>query len=65
MSSHKLTNEFGTTLIDDALLERWERVMGTVPHRFMRRQIVFSHRGLNFILDRYEKVRFLRGGTCT
>lgn len=55
----KLTSEFGTTLIDDALLERWERVTGTKPHRFMRRQIVFSHRDLNLILDRFEKVFIL------
>jgi len=51
----KLTTEFGTSLIDDALLVRWEQVTGTKPHRFMRRQIVFSHRDLNTILDRYEK----------
>ncbi|KAI6785724.1 Tryptophan--tRNA ligase [Emericellopsis cladophorae] len=52
---HKLTNEFGTSLIDDKLLERWEKVTGHKPHRFMRRQIVFSHRDLSLILDRYEK----------
>ena len=51
----KLTNEFGTQMIDDALLERFERVTGHKPHRFMRRQIVFSHRDLTTILDRYEK----------
>lgn len=51
----KLTNEFGTTLIDNAILERFERVTGRKPHRFMRRQIVFSHRDLSAILDRYEK----------
>ncbi|KKA31042.1 hypothetical protein TD95_002961 [Thielaviopsis punctulata] len=51
----KLTEEFGTTLIDDALLERFERVTGHKPHRFMRRQIVFSHRDMSMILDRYEK----------
>lgn len=53
----KLTKEFGTAMIDDALLERFERVTGHRPHRFMRRQIIFSHRDLNLILDRYEKVR--------
>lgn len=53
----KLIDEFGTSLIDDALLERWERVTGSKPHRFMRRGIVFSHRDLTAILDRYEKVR--------
>lgn len=53
----KLTNEFGTQLIDNAVLERFERVTGRKPHRFLRRQIVFSHRDLSLILDRYEKVR--------
>jgi tryptophanyl-tRNA synthetase len=56
----KLTKEFGTAMIDDALLERFERVTGHRPHRFMRRQIIFSHRDLNLILDRYEKVRQVR-----
>lgn len=51
----KLVDEFGTTVIDDALLERFEKVTGHKPHRFMRRQIVFSHRDLALILDKYEK----------
>ncbi|KAI0023657.1 tryptophanyl-tRNA synthetase [Xylariomycetidae sp. FL0641] len=51
----KLVEDFGTKLIDDALLERFERVTGHKPHRFMRRQIVFSERDLGLILDRYEK----------
>lgn len=54
----RLTKDFGTALIDDALLERFEKVTGHRPHRFMRRQIVFSHRDLTTILDRYEKVRY-------
>jgi tryptophanyl-tRNA synthetase len=53
----KLVDEFGTSKIDQALLERWEKVTGQKPHRFMRRGIFFSHRDLNMILDRYEKVR--------
>ena len=52
----KLVDEFGTSLLDDALLKRFERVTGRKPHRFMRRQIVFSHRDMSKILDRYEKV---------
>ena len=52
----KLVEEFGTARIDDALLERFERVTGHKPHRFMRREIVFSHRDLSLILDRFEKV---------
>lgn len=51
----KLTEQFGTQLIDKALLERFERVTGHRPHRFLRRGIVFSHRDLNIILDRYEQ----------
>ncbi|KAJ5753941.1 uncharacterized protein N7511_008094 [Penicillium nucicola] len=51
----KLTREFGATPINAALLERFEKVTGHRPHRFMRRGIVFSHRDLTKILDRHEK----------
>ncbi|KAL2006910.1 hypothetical protein VTN00DRAFT_9578 [Thermoascus crustaceus] len=51
----KLVQEFGATPISPQLLERFEKVTGHRPHRFMRRGIVFSHRELNLILDRYEK----------
>jgi len=51
----KLVDQFGTKLIDDALLERFERVTGQKPHRFLRRQIAFSHRQLDVILDKYEQ----------
>lgn len=44
---NKLVEEFGTKLIDVELLERFERVTGHKPHRFMRRGIVFSHRELD------------------
>lgn len=57
----KLVEEFGTKLIDNEMLERFERVTGHKPHRFLRRQIVFSERDLGLILDRYEKV-WLRDG---
>jgi tryptophanyl-tRNA synthetase len=51
-----LVDEFGTRLIAaDGLLERFEKVTGHKPHRFMRRGIVFSHRDLDLILDRYER----------
>lgn len=50
-----LVNEFGTKLIDNSLLDRFERVTKHKPHRFLRRGIVFSHRDLELILDRYEK----------
>ncbi len=51
----KLIKEFGTTRIDDALLERFEKLTGQPPHHFLRRNIFFSHRDLNTILDLYEK----------
>lgn len=47
--------EFGTKKIDQALLDRFERVTGKKPHRFLRRGIVFSHRDFELILDRYER----------
>ncbi|RKF74007.1 Tryptophan--tRNA ligase, cytoplasmic [Golovinomyces cichoracearum] len=49
-----LIEEFGTKRILDQDLQRFEKVTGKKPHRFMRRGIVFSHRDLNIILDRYE-----------
>ena len=51
----KLILQFGTKRIDQALLDRFKRVTGQEPHRYMRRGIVFSHRELEIILDRYEK----------
>jgi len=51
----KLVREFGATPITPALLERFEKATGKRAHRFLRRGIVFSHRELEKILDRYEK----------
>lgn len=52
---NKLTERFGATPISKELLARFERVTGHKAHRFLRRGIVFTHRELNLILDRYEK----------
>ncbi|KAK4104927.1 tryptophanyl-tRNA synthetase [Parathielavia hyrcaniae] len=52
---NKLVDEFGTKKIDQELLDRLERVTGKRPHHFLRRGIVFSHRDLELILDRYER----------
>lgn len=52
----KLVEQFGSQLISPELLARFERLTGKKPHRFLRRQIVFSERDLTSILDRYEKV---------
>ncbi|EPY29066.1 tryptophanyl-tRNA synthetase [Strigomonas culicis] len=51
----KLIKDFGCQAIDQALLERIERVTGRRPHHFLRRGIFFSHRDLHLILDMYEK----------
>jgi tryptophanyl-tRNA synthetase len=53
----KLVEDFGTKLITSELLERFEKVTGHRPHRFLRRKIFFSERDLTTILDRHEKVR--------
>lgn len=52
---NKLTEKFGATPISKELLARFERVTGHRAHRFLRRGIVFTHRELNMILDRYER----------
>ena len=55
----KLVDKFGSKLIDKSLLERLERLTvgrGTVPylHRFLRRDIFFSHRDMTKICDCLE-----------
>lgn len=50
----KLIKNFGTSKIDDALLERIKKHTGEL-HYFLRRGIFFSHRDLNWILDEYKK----------
>lgn len=41
--------------IDTRLLERFEMLTGHEPHRYLRRGIVFCHRDLDAILDKYER----------
>lgn len=48
-----LQRRFGTTSIDDALLERLKGY-GEV-HPMLRRGIFYSHRDLNLLLDQYDK----------
>ena len=52
---NKLIDKFGSQRIDQVLLERFEKVTGHQPHRLMRRGMVFSHRDLDVILDKFEK----------
>ncbi|KAG0713165.1 Tryptophan--tRNA ligase, cytoplasmic [Chionoecetes opilio] len=50
----KLVDRFGSSRIDSALLEKFERITGHKPHRFLRRNIFFSHRDMHRILDAVE-----------
>ena len=50
-----LIEHFGSQRIDAVLLTRFEKVTGHKPHRLLRRGMVFSHRDLTQILDKYEK----------
>jgi len=47
--------KWNTQGIDKNLLERFERVTGHRPHRWLRRGLFFSHRDFDKILDRYER----------
>ncbi|MEM4160648.1 MAG: tryptophan--tRNA ligase, partial [Thermoplasmata archaeon] len=49
----KLIQEFGTSKIDEAMKERIKRDFGEL-HQYLRRDIFFSHRDLELILDLFE-----------
>lgn len=51
----RLIQSFGTRKITDETLERFEKVTGHKPHRFLRRGVFFSDRDLKAILDRKEQ----------
>lgn len=53
----KLVRDFGSQLIDDALLLRIARLTGRPVHPWLRRRLFFSHRDLSSILDAYEAGR--------
>ncbi|EFX05801.1 tryptophanyl-tRNA synthetase [Grosmannia clavigera kw1407] len=50
-----ISKKWSTSLVDEALLERFERVTGHKPHRWLRRGLFFSHRDFDRILTRYER----------
>lgn len=49
-----LVERFGTQRIDDELLARIKKHTGEL-HPMLRREIFYSHRDMNWILDAYEK----------
>ncbi len=50
----RLIERFGTSPIDESLLERLRRLAGEL-HLLLRRRIFYSHRSLDWILDEYER----------
>lgn len=50
----KLIQQFGSQRLTMDLVERIERLTGKKAHRFLRREIFFSHRDLKEMLDLYE-----------
>ncbi|KAF2458828.1 putative tryptophanyl-tRNA synthetase [Lineolata rhizophorae] len=50
-----ISKKWNTKLLDQPLLERFERLTGHKPHRWLRRGLFFSHRDLDRILDVYER----------
>lgn len=50
----KLIKRFGSSSIDSALIERFEKVTGKPAHHLLKRGIFFSHRDLHTILNLVE-----------
>lgn len=50
----KLINDFGTQLIDDNLVKRFEKITKKPAHPWLKRGIFFSHRQLDDFLTAYE-----------
>eukprot|EP01060_Flectonema_neradi_P001933 TRINITY_DN11187_c0_g1_i1.p1 TRINITY_DN11187_c0_g1~~TRINITY_DN11187_c0_g1_i1.p1 ORF type:complete len:402 (+),score=47.64 TRINITY_DN11187_c0_g1_i1:79-1284(+) len=58
MKYDKVAKQFGSEPMTGDILERYEKIMGTGSlHRFIKRDIAFTHRGLGDILDEVEKGR--------
>lgn len=50
-----MKERFGSTKVDDAIIQRIEQVTGKPVHHFIRRSIFFSHRDLHTILKLKEE----------
>jgi len=51
---NKLIHKFGSSAIDQSLIDRFEKLTGKKAHHWLRRGLFFSHRDLGAILDAYE-----------
>ncbi|ELT91228.1 hypothetical protein CAPTEDRAFT_161193 [Capitella teleta] len=52
---HKLTKKFGSSSIDQELIDRFERITGKPAHQLLKRGTFFSHRDLHSILTLHEQ----------
>ena len=51
---NKLIEKFGTSAINNEIIEKIEKIVGEV-HPFLKNRYFFSHRDLDWILDEYQK----------
>ena len=51
---NKLIEKFGTSAINNEIIEKIEKIIGEV-HPFLKNRYFFSHRDLDWILDEYQK----------
>ena len=51
---NKLIEKFGTSTINNEIIEKIEKIVGEV-HPFLKNRYFFSHRDLDWILDEYQK----------
>eukprot|EP01117_Protostelium_nocturnum_P003069 TRINITY_DN1400_c0_g1_i2.p1 TRINITY_DN1400_c0_g1~~TRINITY_DN1400_c0_g1_i2.p1 ORF type:complete len:397 (+),score=105.80 TRINITY_DN1400_c0_g1_i2:240-1430(+) len=51
----KLIQDFGSSAIDQPLIDRFQKITGKPAHPWIRRGLFFSHRDLNELLDKYEQ----------
>ncbi len=51
---NKLIEKFGTSAINNEIIEKIEKITGEV-HPFLKNRYFFSHRDLDWILDEYQK----------
>lgn len=51
----KLIDQFGTSIIDKPLIDKFEKIIKQPVHPLIKRGIFFTHRQLNNFLDAYDK----------
>jgi len=51
----KLTKKFGSSTVDNVLIERFEKVTGRKAHHLLKRGVFFSHRDMHTILNHHEQ----------